>query len=660
MNLTFAGGAGTVTGSKTWVRSGSTQLLVDCGLFQGLKHLRLRNWEPLPFDAADLDAVLLTHAHIDHSGYLPRLVAQGFRGPIFCTEATADMVRLLLPDSGHIQEEDARYARRRRSSKHRPPKPLYTESQAVTALGYLEPVGWNQPVEIGPLRATFSPAGHILGASMIRVEDRGSSVLFSGDLGRPVDPVMPPPAEVLEPVDWLVLESTYGLRTHPEEDPLQALHDVVHRTISRGGTVIIPAFAVGRTQAVLWGLHQLVESGRLPSDLRVFVNSPMAVDATELYLRHADEHRLGREEAQRMCATARLIRTVEESKDLNEDRGPKVIVSASGMLTGGRVLHHLASFAPDPRNTLLLCGFQATGTRGAAILDGASHVRAYGRDVPIRCEVQRVDTWSAHADHTEILQWLRGFAAPPRHTYLVHGEPNASDAMRGHIQQKLGWSVSVAELDAEVTLRPSRYRRRSATPKTMDEVHVDDDLWDRVHLPSALTVVGTVDRNGSPNLATKHMAMPVSWGPWFGFVCDPSHQTWQNATATGSFTVSYLAPEQALTATMASAPRNQQDDKPTLATIETRPASKLDGVYVDGCRMALECVLERVVDGLGGNGLLIGKVVAAHVDAEALRSAETDDAESIYTSPLLVYVHPHRFGVLQHTDALPLHAGFRR
>lgn len=511
MQLQFLGAAGTVTGSKTLITAGDTRVLVDCGLFQGYKALRERNWGRLAVDPGDIDAVVLTHAHIDHSGYLPRLIALGFRGPVYCTPPTADLLGLLLPDSGHLQEEDARYANKRGFSKHRPAKPLYTEEQARKSLRYLRPRAWSSPLDIGPLTITFEPAGHILGASMVRVEGPGGSVLFSGDLGRPHDALMPPPADVSDPPDVLVLESTYGDRRHGAEDPVDALADVVSRTAARGGMVIVPAFAVGRTQAVLYGLFTLKRAGRIPADLPVFVNSPMAVDTTELYLAHASQHRLSHEETRAMCSSARLVRSVEESKQLNQRSGPGVVISASGMLTGGRVLHHLKAFAPDRRNTLLFVGFQAAGTRGAAILEGAKRVKVHGKYVPIDCEVARIDAWSAHADHVEILDWLSRWPGPPGHVLLNHGEPHAAEAMRSHVQETLGWSASVAEIGEIVDIETAegapvqvaRHRPDATVPKTrpapplptpspVDDTMVDASLAS-IGVDDAVVLVGHVE-----------------------------------------------------------------------------------------------------------------------------------------------------------------------
>ncbi|MEM6926862.1 MAG: MBL fold metallo-hydrolase, partial [Myxococcota bacterium] len=433
MQLRFLGGTGTVTGSKFLLQNDGQDVLVDCGLFQGLKALRRRNWRALPLDPSRLAAVLLTYAHIDHSGHLPRLVRQGFDGPVWVTEGTADLLRLLLPDAGHLQEEDARYAARRGFSRHRPPLPLYTEDDAIASLRQLRTVPWDVDQAIGDLRVRFRPAGHILGAAGIRVASPGGSVWFSGDLGRPNDPLMHAPKLPEEPVDVLVLESTYGLRSHPRTDPLEQLHAVVERTLARRGTVLIPSFAVGRTQTVLWALHTLIETGRLDPHVPIYVNSPMAIDATELLLRHHAEHRLSAAEARAMGARAIYVRTADESRALTRREGPAIVISASGMLSGGRVLHHLRQLAPEPRNTVLFCGYQATGTRGATLLEGADEVRVHGIDVPVHCEVARIDAWSAHADHREILAWLERWPAAPSQTFLVHGDPAALDALRGHL-----------------------------------------------------------------------------------------------------------------------------------------------------------------------------------------------------------------------------------
>jgi metallo-beta-lactamase family protein len=452
MDLQFLGATGTVTGSKYLLRGNAGSLLVDCGLFQGYKQLRQRNWAAPPLDVARLDAVALTHAHLDHSGYLPRLVKSGFKGPVHCTSGTYDLCRLLLPDSGRLQEEEAELANRHGFSRHAPALPLYTEADALTAIDRLEAHDFEEEFEAAPgLRLRFLPAGHILGAAMVRVQAGARSVLFSGDLGRPNDPIMHAPTRV-ERADVVVVESTYGDRAHDPADPQQRLGDVIARTTARGGVVVIPSFAVGRTQSLLWAIHRLKQARAIDGELPVFLNSPMAVDATNIYRRHRAEHRLSPEDCLAMCHAARFVNTVEESKRLNERRGPMVIIAGSGMATGGRVVHHLKAFAPDPRNTILFAGFQAGGTRGAAMLAGAPAVKIHGAYVPVRAEVALLDNLSAHADAQEILAWLGGFTAPPQRTFVTHGEPTAADALRLRIEEQLHWRCDVPEYQEIVAL----------------------------------------------------------------------------------------------------------------------------------------------------------------------------------------------------------------
>lgn len=444
MTIQFLGATSTVTGSKYLIHAAGKQVLVDCGLFQGFKQLRLRNWGQFPVDPKSIDAVVLTHAHLDHSGYLPLLVKNGYKGPIFCTAATADLCGILLPDSGHLQEEDARYANRRGFSKHRPALPLYTEEDAKRCLSQLRPVEFAQSIKIAPgVDMRLLLAGHILGAAMIEMRCEGRILLFSGDLGRPNDLVMQPPARV-EHADFLVIESTYGNRRHDMKDPLDVLADVITRTVARQGVVIIPAFAVGRAQTLLYAIHLLKIARRIP-DVPVYLNSPMAVDATNIYHRHRTEHRLTEEQCKSMCTTAKFVNSVEESKALNNKRGPMILISASGMLTGGRVLHHLKAFAPDARNTILLSGFQSGGTRGAALAAGAETVKIHGEQVPIRAEVATLSNLSAHADYVEMLDWLGHFSAPPRQTFITHGEPAAADALRQSIEEKLKWQCTIPD-----------------------------------------------------------------------------------------------------------------------------------------------------------------------------------------------------------------------
>jgi metallo-beta-lactamase family protein len=442
LTLTSLGGAGTVTGSKHLLRSGQHRLLVDCGLFQGLKALRLLNWKPLPVDPASIDAVLLTHAHLDHCGYLPRLVREGFRGPIFCTDATLDVARLILRDAGHLQEKDAEYANRKGFSKHHPALPLYTVRDAERALKQFRPVDVHKPVALpGGASATFRWAGHILGASTIEVAWKGKTIVFSGDLGRYNDPVMVDPEPVPE-ADYVVVESTYGDRLHGRRNATEALGKVVERTVARGGTVIIPAFAVGRAQQLLYHLWKLKQAGRLGL-VPVYLDSPMAIDASELLGKHAADLRLPPPICRAVCGVAEYVRDVERSKAITASPMPKVIISASGMATGGRVLHHIRAFAPERRNTILFSGFQAAGTRGRSMLEGAREVKMFGQWIPVRAEVADLPMLSAHADAEEITRWLSGFRRPPKMTFIVHGEPSASDALRVRIGRTLEWETTV-------------------------------------------------------------------------------------------------------------------------------------------------------------------------------------------------------------------------
>ncbi len=426
-------------------------MLVDCGLFQGFKQLRLRNWSPFPVPPASIDAVVLTHAHLDHSGAIPLLAKGGFRGRVLATPPTRDLCAILLPDSGSLQERDAEFANRYGFSKHKPAQPLYTREDAEACLPLFHPVAFDTDHTVAPgLTLRFLVAGHILGAAMALLTWQGRRWLFSGDLGRVGDPTMPDPAQP-EQADLLLVESTYGDRRHDPRDAEDVLADIITRTAARSGTVLIPAFAVGRTQAMLYHLHRLRVTHRIP-DIPIFVDSPMATDATALLLRHPQAHRLSASECRATCAVARYTRSVEESKHIGVNPYPKVVISASGMATGGRVLHHLKVFAPDRRNTILFSGFQAGGTRGARILAGAPTVKIHGHYVPIEAEVADLPMLSAHADGDGILRWLRGFARPPAETYVVHGEPDAADTLRHRIEEELGWPVRVPEQGETVPL----------------------------------------------------------------------------------------------------------------------------------------------------------------------------------------------------------------
>ena len=449
--LTFLGAAGTVTGSKFLLEHQDLRVLVDCGLFQGLKPRRLMNWAASPIDPRTLDAVLLTHAHLDHSGYLPRLVRDGFRGPVWCTSATLELCRLLLPDSGHLQEEDAEYANRKGFSKHHPALPLYTEHDAEISLERFRTVRFDQDVPLGKRAvARFSHAGHILGAASVRIEVDGRSVLFSGDLGRYDDLLMRDPAPPPQ-ADWLVMESTYGDRLHLDDDPGDELAAIIGRTVARGGTVLIPAFAVGRAQLLLHVIARLKDRGAIP-DVPVFLNSPMAIDTTALYRRFHRGHRLDEEALHGMATVATMVHSVEESKALNHAAFPRVIISASGMATGGRVLHHLKALGPDPRNTIALVGYQAPGTRGADLQAGRRTLRIHGADHEIRAEVVTVDGLSAHADADDLMRWAGSMPSAPRGVFLVHGEPAASAALADRLRLERGWRVSVPAQADGVTL----------------------------------------------------------------------------------------------------------------------------------------------------------------------------------------------------------------
>jgi metallo-beta-lactamase family protein len=451
MRMTFLGAAGTVTGSKYLLEHRGRHVLIDCGLFQGYKQLRLHNWDTFQLPVSDLDAIVLTHAHLDHSGYLPVLVRNGYRGPVYATPATCELVAILLLDSGRLQEEEAEFANRHGFSKHTPALPLYTEKDAERALKLLRPVELHHRVNILPdVAILLRGAGHILGAATVEVTADGITLLCSGDLGRLEDPLMFAP-ESVEQADYLLVESTYGDRKHPSESPQAQLAEVITRTTLRHGITLVPSFAVGRAQLLMYHLYRLKQQHAIP-DVPIYLNSPMATDVTHLYQRFGSEHRLSAQDCEGMCSVAHFVRTTRESIELDQQRTPAVIIAASGMATGGRVIHHLKALAPNPINTLLIPGFQAGGTRGAHIIAGAPSVRIHGKDVPIRAEVVPMETLSAHADADEIMQWLRGFKRPPKHTFVVHGEPNASDVLRRRISVELGWSVSVPEYRENVEL----------------------------------------------------------------------------------------------------------------------------------------------------------------------------------------------------------------
>jgi metallo-beta-lactamase family protein len=444
MKLHFLGGTGTVTGSRYLLRASSRSVLVDCGLFQGYKQLRLRNWAAPPFDPKSLDAVVLTHAHIDHSGYIPALVKRGFRGPIYCSPGTQELCKILLPDSAHLQEEEARYANRHSFSKHKPALPLYTREDAEAALRQFRPLEMGRPHTLAnQFRCELRPTGHLLGACSVKLEAGNIAVTLSGDVGRPDDPLMKAP-EPLAETDYLILESTYGDRSHPRVDPEAELGEWLARALGRGGTVIMPTFAVGRTQTVLLHIKRLKEK-RAIADVPVYIDSPMAIDATVLYYTFRHEHRLSDAETVQMCRGAKIVTSPEESKALDLITGPAIILSASGMATGGRVIHHLKAFLGDARNLILFGGYQSPGTRGGALVRGADSVRIHGQDFAVKAEIAQLEASSSHADANELITWIRALPRPPRQTFITHGEPSASDALRFRIEHELGWPVTVPD-----------------------------------------------------------------------------------------------------------------------------------------------------------------------------------------------------------------------
>lgn len=459
--LTFLGAAGTVTGSRHLLETHGKRLLIDCGLFQGVKKNRLKNWDAFPEAPPWIDEVILTHAHIDHTGYLPRLVKDGFKGPIHCTHATANLVKILLPDTGHLQEEEARYANKRGYSKHSPAKPLFTEEDAERVFPFLNAVDYGQhlyPAE--GLRAKYRDAGHILGSAWLDLKtgsrEKSRKILFSGDVGRPFDPVLRSPTQPYN-VDYLILESTYGDRLHEDLDPRKQLAEIVVKTLNRGGMVVIPAFSVGRTQTLLYLIREMEEAGEMPV-VPIYVDSPMALKALEVHRQHIRDLNL-------LCrkdhitgtdlfrpGNLKLCPKIDQSKAIHKTREKGIIISASGMATGGRVLHHLKERLPDPRNTILFVGYQAEGSRGRSLLDGASELRMFGESVPVNARIEYVSGFSGHADYNEMLAWLMGFNKEPEKVFLVHGEDEPRKALAEHIRKNLGWDVIIPDEGESVHL----------------------------------------------------------------------------------------------------------------------------------------------------------------------------------------------------------------
>ncbi len=443
MRITFLGGTETVTGSKYLVTSGDTQVLVDCGLFQGYKWLRERNWQGLPLDRDRLDAVVLTHAHLDHSGYLPVLYRDGYRGPVYCHPATQALCGVLLPDSGHLQEEDARFYSRHRLGKHAHPEPLYDRATAEKCLELLHPVEFDRTFSIGTLKITLHPVGHILGAGSVIIEAEGKRIGFSGDVGRPDDLFMRPPKPLPE-LDLLMLESTYGNRRHEKIDPYEQLRDVVNETAKGGGVLLIPSFAVGRAQVLQHMLATLMADGRIPR-MPVFLDSPMAIDVSDIYCRFHAEHRLSADDCRRMCRTVQYVKTVEGSRALGDQPFPHIIIAGSGMVSGGRILHHLKALLSDHRTTVLLTGYQAGGTRGAKMQEGVESVKIHGEWVKNRARIRTLHGLSGHGDYVDIGHWLAASALKPgARIQLVHGDPDALEGMRDHLRRTLPFEVEVA------------------------------------------------------------------------------------------------------------------------------------------------------------------------------------------------------------------------
>ena len=442
MQIDFFGAADCVTGSRHLVTWGGQKVLLDCGLFQGFKVLRERNWARPPFEPRELGAVVLSHAHLDHSGWLPVLVRQGFRGPVYCSAATRDLAEVLLLDAAHLQEEDARRANRYGYSRHEKALPLFTRQDAKKALAHLRALPEGKAARIDGLSVQLTPVGHLLGACAVTLSHGGERLVFSGDLGRSNDLLMPPPQAIHE-ADVLLVESTYGNRRHPPEDAEARLATIVRETIHRGGSVLLPAFAVGRAQALLLVLQRLKARGEIPPHLPIFLDSPMAIQATEVYRHHRRLLRVPQREMANLCDGVRLVSTGAQSQRLAASRMPAVIISSSGMATGGRVLHHLKAMAPDPRHAIVFAGFQVGGSRGALLVGGAREVKIHGEYVPVHASVSHLEGFSGHADQRELLAWLGQFKRPPRQTFVIHGEPEASDALRQAIARDLGWPVRV-------------------------------------------------------------------------------------------------------------------------------------------------------------------------------------------------------------------------
>lgn len=443
LEIKFLGAAGTVTGSKYLLSVNTSKILVDCGLFQGLKSLRLQNWEPLPFQASEIDAVILTHAHLDHSGFIPRLVKDGFKGKIFCTAATKEVARVILMDAGHLMEEEAEFLNRHKKSKHSPALALFTQKDAERAMSFFEPVNFNEDILIHPsFRFRLQYAGHILGASSVIVSVGGRQIAFSGDVGRLNDKIFFPP-EPLPEVDYLVIESTYGNRRHASVDSAEELAAAINEVYSNKGVLMIPAFAVGRVQALMYDLSILKRKKLIP-DFPMYLNSPMGINVSDAFVKFKNLHRLSETQCREACQAVTYIRDVEDSKALNEKGGPMLLIAGSGMLTGGRILHHLKAYAANEKNMILLTGYQAPGTRGEALINKTQELKIHGEYIPVRAKVKVLNNMSAHADYSEIISWLnQSPKLHPRKVFITHGEASASDELRRRLEENFNWTCTV-------------------------------------------------------------------------------------------------------------------------------------------------------------------------------------------------------------------------
>lgn len=451
VELHFLGGANTVTGSKYLFKYKNKKILIDCGLFQGLKSLRLKNWDGFPVDAAQIDCIILTHAHIDHSGYIPRLIKKGFRGKIYSTAATKDVCKILLPDCGYLQEEEAEYLNKHGRSKHKPALPLFSLQEAEASLEYFVDVPFRKEVSLdSDFSFQFLYAGHILGAASVVIHAGGKKWGFTGDVGRLRDPILNAP-EPLPKIDYLVTESTYGNRKHQNTDPLQELENIVNISAQNDGVIVVPAFAIGRAQTLMYYLHQLKTQKRIPN-IPMFLNSPMATEFTNIFKKHRLLHKISEKDCDEISNTFHIVHTVEDSKSLNERKGPMLIISASGMLTGGRVLHHIKTFAPYACNTILLNGFQSAGTRGEALQHGAAEIKIHGQYVPVRAKVVTLDNMSAHADYTELIEHFKVSQISPQKVFVTHGEASAADELRRRLSETFGWNCEVPDLGQKYVL----------------------------------------------------------------------------------------------------------------------------------------------------------------------------------------------------------------